>query len=65
MEPKPKEALLEAADPSDPELTRARGSPFTGGDGRPSEPERIQIMVQAAPTPQENLAPTSHSGMAC
>ncbi|CAK9066522.1 unnamed protein product [Durusdinium trenchii] len=45
--------LLDAAERGDepPELVRG---PFTGGDG-------IQIMIQAAPPPPENLAPTTLS----
>ena len=51
--------LLDESRSEPPELTR--DSPFTGGDGRPSEPERIQIMIQEAPPAPANLAPTSHS----
>lgn len=51
--------LLDPESPEPPEVTR--DSPFTGGDGRPSEPERIQIMIQAAPPAPANLAPTSLS----
>ncbi|CAK9066834.1 unnamed protein product [Durusdinium trenchii] len=50
--------VLPARGDEPPELVRG---PFTGGDGRPSEPERIQIMIQAAPPPPENLAPTTLS----
>ena len=48
----------EGNEPQDPELTR---SPFTG-DGRPSEPERIQITIHAPHTPPSaNLAPSNQS----
>ena len=50
--------LGEGNESVDPELTR---SPFTGGDGRPSEPERIQITIHAPPTTAANLAPSSQS----
>ena len=55
----PKKAPLlanEGNEAWDPELTR---SPFTG-DGRPSEPERIQITIHA-PGAAANLAPSSQS----
>eukprot|EP00439_Symbiodinium_sp_Y106_P019682 s600_g2.t1 len=52
-----KAPLLSEGTEWDPELTR---SPFTG-DGRPSEPERIQITIHAPSASAANLAPSSQS----
>ncbi|CAE7877088.1 unnamed protein product [Symbiodinium sp. KB8] len=52
-----KAPLLSEGTEWDPELTR---SPFTG-DGRPSEPERIQITIHGPSASAANLAPSSQS----